>query len=107
MLVKNYQAEQDREELRKLRHQNADAEQEGLYRKLREVKKGMTVEQAEAIMGTGRKGTMGGQECLAWDYKADGQPVKVYVKVKDGTVSEISTDLREGEGLKFRPKPGQ
>jgi len=39
-------------------------------------------------MGDRQKGTMGREECLAWDYKGNGQPVRVYVKVKDGKVSD-------------------
>jgi hypothetical protein len=65
--------------------------------KISEVKEGMTVEQAEAIMGNGQKGTVFREECLAWDYKAHGKPAKVWVKIKDGKVSEIGTG-------NFRPR---
>jgi len=47
------------------------------------VKKGMTIEQAEAIMGIGQREPWAGKS--AWmGLQGNGQPVRVYVKVKDG-----------------------
>jgi hypothetical protein len=97
-----YKAGRDREELREFRQQKEDADAEWPFGKISRVKDGMTVAEAEAIMGAGQKGTVRGEECLAWDYKVDGKQGKVWAFVKDGKISGTGA----GASRWFRPAPG-
>ena len=55
----------------------------------KKLKEGMTVKEAEAIVGVGQKGTVDGDECLAW-----GKQARVWIKVADGKVANVDWDRR-------------